>query len=140
MIIYSLLIAFRAVETLPDHRRTEAPAQREKLGGYGRILRDRPFISFVAAFTLTQMCATLVWVLMGVYAKTNYGIQENLYGLIATTNAVIVVLLQVSVTQITKKHPPTASAGGGLAVLRGRGRERGARPGISGVSGSAWWS
>ena len=23
-------------------------AQREKLGGYGRILRDRPFISFVA--------------------------------------------------------------------------------------------
>ena len=106
MIIYSLLLAFRAVETLPNNPRTEGPAQREKLGGYGRILGDRQFISFVAAFTLTQMCATLVWVLMAVYAKTNYEVPENLYGLIATTNAVIVVLFQVSVTQISKKHPP----------------------------------
>ena len=52
------------------------------------------------------MCATLVWVLMAVYAKTNYGVPESLYGLIPTTNAVIVVLFQVSVTQITKQHPP----------------------------------
>ena len=93
-------------ETLPSFPRADVPAQREKLGGYGRILRDRPFISFVAAFTLTQMCATLVWVLMAVYAKNNYGVPENLYGLIPTTNAVIVVLFQVSVTQISKKHPP----------------------------------
>ena len=43
---------------------------------------------------------------MAVYAKQNYGVPENQYGFIPTTNALMVVFLQLSVTQITKRHPP----------------------------------
>ena len=61
---------------------------------------------FVGALTLTQMCATLMWVLMAVQAKQQYHVPENLYGLIPTTNALMVVFFQVAVTQVTKRHPP----------------------------------
>ena len=37
---------------------------RQMLAGYRRIFRDRPFISFIVAFTLNQVCAALIWVLL----------------------------------------------------------------------------
>lgn len=110
--IFSLLIAFFAHETLerkkPDAYPTgeEPPARpKEKFGGYGRIFKDTPFISFILVFTLTQMCATLIWVLLGVYAKQNYQVPESQYGWIATTNALMVVLFQLPVTQVVKRYP-----------------------------------
>jgi MFS family permease len=75
------------------------------LKGYLRIWKDRSYVSFVFAFTLTQICVSLVWILMAVYAKHNYGVMENEYGLIPTTNAIMVVLFQLGVTQITKRYP-----------------------------------
>jgi MFS family permease len=104
LITFSLLLAFGARETLP---RLDAAARppREKYGGYLRIFRDRPFISFLLVFTLTQMCATLIWILLGVYAKQNYQLSERLYGLIPTTNALMVVLFQLPVTQVVKRYP-----------------------------------
>jgi MFS family permease len=101
---FSLLIAFFARETL-----VRIPAQtrpkKEKFGGYGRILKDRPFISFAVVITLTQMCAALIWVLLGVYAKQNYQVPESQYGWIATTNALMVVFFQFPVTQVTRRFP-----------------------------------
>jgi MFS family permease len=105
LIGYGLLIALFAAETLPK-RASKAALPREKFGGYGRILRDRPFISFVIIFSLTQMCATLIWVLLGVYAKQNYQVPESRYGFIPATNAIMVVLFQLPVTQVTKRYPP----------------------------------
>jgi MFS family permease len=63
-------------------------------------------LSFVAVFTLTQVVAAMMWVLLGVFAKQNYGVPESQYGLIPMTNALMVVFLQVFVTQITKRHAP----------------------------------
>ena len=45
----------------------------------------------------------MVWILLSVYAKHQYGVNENLYGWIPTTNALMVVLLQLSVTNITRR-------------------------------------
>ena len=103
LIIYSLVMALFAQETLPqqsdlDHKYSS------QFSGYGEILKDKLFVYFALAFTLTQVCATLIWVLLGVYAKQNYQIPENQFGLIATTNAVLVVALQYPVTQVTKRH------------------------------------
>ncbi len=103
---YSLLMAVFGKETLPTESRNASP-KREPFGGYDIVLRDKQFIFFISSFLLTQICAVLVWVLMGVYAKTNFGIPENQYGLIATTNALMVVFLQFAVTQLTKRHLPT---------------------------------
>ena len=84
------------------------------MGGYLPILRDRRFISFVLTYTLVTTCASLIWVILPVYAKTNYGVPEKLYGLIATTNAVMVVSLQVAVTKVTKLYStlPVLALGG----------------------------
>ena len=103
MITYGLLLALFARETLPAEA---AHARADAFGGYGKVVRDRRFMPFVGAMTLTQMCAALMWILMAVYAKKNYQVPENLYGLIPTTNALMVVLFQVAITQITKRHPP----------------------------------
>jgi MFS family permease len=67
------------------------------------VLRDRTFISFTFAFWLTMMAAAMLWVLLAVYTKTNFGLSESRYGLIPTTNALMVVFLQLPVTQVTKR-------------------------------------
>ncbi len=107
MAIYGLLVGFFARETLPAPA-AESKPQKDKLGGYGRILKDRPFVTFAVIFTLTQMCAVLIWVLLGVYAKQNFQVPESLYGLIPATNAIMVVLFQIPVTQVTKRYQPLA--------------------------------
>jgi MFS family permease len=103
LITYSLIMALLARETLPEPSDSR-DIEEHQFGGYGQILKDKLFISFALAFTLTQVCSTLIWVLLGVYAKQNYHILENQFGLIATTNAVLVVALQYPVTQVTKRH------------------------------------
>jgi len=108
MIAYSLLLVIFARETLPTGPAIgDTPSiQREKLGGYLTILKDLPFMRVVLAFIMVTVCASTMWVLMPVYAKQNYQIPESLYGFIPTTNALMVVFLQLFVTRITKRHPP----------------------------------
>jgi len=77
---------------------------RVAFGGYLTILRDRPFMSLSITYTMVIIVASLVWVLLPVYAKQNFNIPESQYGWIATTNALMVVLFQVGVTQITKRY------------------------------------
>jgi MFS family permease len=114
MLAYGLLVAVRARETLP--KQTEKTRVVEKFGGYGKILRDRPFMSFIGVFTLTQMAAAIMWVLLSVYAKQNFGVPESQYGLIPTTNAVMVVLFQLAVTRMVKNRPPLVVLSGGALI------------------------
>jgi MFS family permease len=106
MVTYSILLSLLAKETLPKKIESvaEEPA-RERFGGYLSILRDIPFISFVIAFTLLLFCAALIWVLLGFYTKQNFAIPENLFGWIATTNAVMVILFQIPITGVSKRYP-----------------------------------
>jgi MFS family permease len=105
MLIYGMLLAFFAHETLPSH--SYASTSTKKLwGGYLEVLRDTQFLSFVGAFILVQMCAVLIWILMPVYANGIYNVPESQYGFIPTTNALMVVFMQVFVTRITKRYRP----------------------------------
>jgi MFS family permease len=104
MICYGLLLAFLAVETLPA--KTFGQNILHTFRGYFEVLRDRPFLSFVTTFILVQMSAVLMWVLLPVYAHDQFGIPESRYGLIPTTNALMVVFFQVFTTKITRKYPP----------------------------------
>lgn len=104
LVTYSLLLLFKAKETLPDQSGIEK--LQERFGGYGQILRDKPFIQFNLTFTLTTIAASMIWVLLAVYAKQNYGVPENLYGFIPATNAIMVVTLQLFVTRWTKQRKP----------------------------------
>ncbi len=105
MATYGLLLLFRARETLPARAANAAgtPPVQERFGGYDKVLKDGPFISFVFAFIFTSICASMIWVLLSVYTKTNFNLSESQYGLIPTTNAVMVVALQILVTRITRR-------------------------------------
>jgi MFS family permease len=103
--IYSLLLFFFAVETLPEGKSSKENV-RELLAGYQQVAKDKSFMALTTTFTFTQVCATLIWVLLAVYAKQNYQVPERQYGLIPTTNALMVVLLQINVTKVTKRYKP----------------------------------
>jgi MFS family permease len=106
MTLYTLAIAIFARETKPDQPAVDGAASgpRLRFGGYASLARDRRFMTFILFFTLFQMCSVMLWVLLGVYAKQNYDLPESQYGLIQATNALMVVLFQVSVTRVTKRY------------------------------------
>lgn len=74
--------------------------------GYGAILRDRPFVVFSAVFLLIELCTTMIFNLLAVYTKQQFGIQENQVGAIVGLNALMVVCFQVFITRQTRRWPP----------------------------------
>ena len=105
LIIYGLLLLFFAKETIPPEVIAGKATFKDQLRGYWQALGDKPFMGLVGAFTLVQMTTALIWVLLSVYVKTEYGINERLYGWMPTTNALMVVFLQVVVTRYTRRYP-----------------------------------
>jgi len=109
---YAALMAFSARETLPGRDQTgneEQPPResvKQLVTGHLRIFLDRPFMSFIAAFTLNQMSTAIIWMLLAEHAKHNYGVTENLYGFIPATNALMVVFLQSAMTARTNRRRP----------------------------------
>jgi MFS family permease len=106
MSTYGLMMLFLGKETLPAKRSglMEIEHARQKMGGYNIIFRDKPYMQFVLAFALIQICAALVWILLSVYTKQQYGIPENQYGFLPTTNGIMIVLLQLGITSWTRKY------------------------------------
>jgi MFS family permease len=107
MFTYGMIQAFGSKETLnremiPVDENTARPLG----GGYSTIFADRSFISTILAYTFCMTGSAILWLLMAVYVKTNYGINENLYGFIPATNALMVVFLQIFVTKFTSRHNP----------------------------------
>jgi MFS family permease len=100
---YSGLLFFLARETLVKSSAQssipQAPAE-----GYSRVLRDKNYMLFVAMISLGLIAPTMLWILMPVYTKTNFGIPEAMYGWIPTTNAILCVFVQYWVTNITRHH------------------------------------
>ncbi len=105
-IFFSLLIALYAVETLPDAAREMQEKFIDNLKSYQGIFKDRVFSTFIVGFTLRQISGSILWVLLGAYAKQNYGLAENIYGLIPTTNALMVVFLQLFITRKSRSYNP----------------------------------
>ncbi len=103
--IYGLMLLIFARETLPPAVETEPASLIRQMRSYWQALTDRPFMGLVGGFTLVQMTTALIWVLLSVHLKTNFGISERLYGWLPTTNALMVVFFQVLITRVTKKYP-----------------------------------
>jgi MFS family permease len=99
--LYGLMLAFWGRETL---QKTSAPARHEWLGGYDKVLGDRAFTPVIGTMMFGWVTVTLMWILMPIYAKTNFGVPENLYGWIPTTNALMVVSLQILITFLTRQY------------------------------------
>ena len=114
MITYSLLLLVLARETL---LRTHGEASnQEQNGGYAQIFRDRGFVAFVLTLGTGLIAPGMLWVLLAVYTKKYFGMQENLFGWIPTTNALMCVFVQYFVTQITRRHPPLKVGAIGMLI------------------------
>jgi len=116
---YSLLLFFQAKETLvitEQHDTTTRLTGREVFKSYSRVFQDKAYMTFVALVSIGLIAPTLIWILMPVYAKTNYGIPEGLYGWIPTTNALMCVFVQYFVTRITRRHKTLPVVGVGMLI------------------------
>lgn len=110
-IIFAALVLFWVQETLSSQ---QSKAQSQPMrGGYGPLLRDRPFLAYCAVSTAAIVPSALLMVLLPVYAKEQFGVIESQYGFIMATNAVMVVIFQYQVTQHSKHLPylPVLAAG-----------------------------
>jgi len=109
---YSVLLLFFARETL-DRSVKRSEERSNPIGGFFLILGDKSFMAFVLLISLGLIAPLMMWILMPVYANTNFGIPENQYGWIPTTNALMCVFIQYFVTLVTRKRPtlPVLTAG-----------------------------
>jgi MFS family permease len=117
MITYSLLLVFRARETLNKAYQSKNKLEVESLGGYGRVFRDRPYVVFALLVGIGLIAPSMLWTLLAVYTKQNYSLPENLYGWLPTTNALMCVLIQFPVTQVSRRFRPLPVIGVGMLIF-----------------------
>ena len=110
---FALLIALFVPRTAP--REEMITDQSETSGGYGRILRDWPFLAFCVGCTLISVCCALEF-LLPIYGKENLGVPESQYGLIMSANSVMALLLQYTATRRSERLPRLSVLAGGVLV------------------------
>lgn len=106
-IAYSVIWSLFAKETLkvqPEAPNTASIDPRPDSNGYLRVFKDKAYMAFVALVAIGLTAPSILWILMPVYAKSNFNIPESLYGWIPTTNAVMCVFIQYAVTNVTRRH------------------------------------
>jgi MFS family permease len=100
--IFAVLVIFFIRDTLPE---VDAQTAQSATAGFGPVLRDTKFISFTLLFALTTMAASIMFILLPVYSKENFGLPENRYSFIVTVNATMCIFMQYFVTRIAKRYP-----------------------------------
>jgi MFS family permease len=107
MLLYGLLLFLFARETLPPFQGTTAGNNLIKVnGGYTRVFQDKYYLATVAVIAIGWITAALMWIILPVYSSQQFNIPENQYGLIPSTNALMVVLFQLRTTKFTKRFSP----------------------------------
>ena len=115
-ISYSILLFFLARETLTRSRKDLSVSTTTPAEGYARVLKDKNYMAFIGMLSVGLIAPTMLWILMPVYSKTNFGIPEVLYGWIPTTNAVMCVFVQYWVTNITRRYRTLPVLGAGMLI------------------------
>jgi MFS family permease len=105
MLMCTLLALLFFIETVPQ-RENHVQKELRPAGGYLQILKDRSFLGLIGAFSLNRVSSSTLWLMLGAYAKGNFGIGEDLYGFIPTTNALMVIFFQVLTTRWVKRRSP----------------------------------
>ncbi len=110
LVAYALLLAVLARETRPAASSAEEATLWQ---GLQAMARDRRLLAFLAAALFAWMAAGLMWIYLGVYMRDHYGLAEDRYRWLITTNAVMVTLFQYGVTGLMRRFPLSASLVGG---------------------------
>jgi len=108
MLIFSILLIFWAKETLPTKIKTTTIIISPQPKGYLEMFKDKEFTTMISLYSFGWIIVALIWLLLPVYANQQFGITESQYGLIPTTNGLMVIFLQVFITNRTKHFRPLA--------------------------------
>ncbi|GAB4571974.1 MAG: MFS transporter [Anaerolineae bacterium] len=134
--LFALLIVLFLPETRPESAEAgEADGQQagfNLFAGYGRILRDTPFV----LFSLTFLAASVVYSQMNtnlvLYLEKEFGISTSQYSYLIALNAAMVVLFQFPITAYIERFNKTnLLAIGTLCYAIGFG--------MYGFVGAMWW-
>jgi MFS family permease len=96
------LIFFVLTLTLVKETRPAAASEDKAsvpLAGFGPVLRDRVFMTFIGMFVLTSIVYSQITTNLPVYMKESFGLGEQYFGWVMTTNAAMVVVFQMWVTR-----------------------------------------
>ncbi len=118
-LIYSALLFFLARETLVKGKSSSTDLRPERGlqdGGYKQVLRDKRYLSVIALISTGLIAPSMLWVMLAVYTKTNFGLPENLYGWIPATNGLMCVFVQYSVSRFTRRYPALPVVAAGLLI------------------------
>lgn len=117
MFLYSFMLFGGVKETLDKGKRPQPGHLRdESLGGYGPVLHDRFFVTFVLIITLGMIAPLMMWTLLAVYTKQNFALPEHVYSWIPITNALMCVFVQYFVTRVSRRFRPLPTIAVGMLV------------------------
>jgi len=105
LLVYAVIVIVFIKETLPKQNVREG--LREQLLIYKEALKNLRFSWMIASHTLMEICATVIWVMLAVHMKSNFGYNEDIYSWIPTTNALMVISFQVLVTRLVQHRRDT---------------------------------
>jgi MFS family permease len=120
--VISLVTAVFVAAMLPETRPAlHMGGKRESVlstfRGYFTVLRDSVFVMFSAICMLMTIVYMQINTTMGVYLRDVHGISTQGYGYLLSANAIMVVLLQFSLTRRVKKIPPFLAMALGTALF-----------------------
>lgn len=113
--VLALVFLPRSATTAAAPADTPRPSARRSIG-YGVVLRDYRYLAYLAAmaaatYVYIQSTATLP------LAVHDTGLSNEAFGLLLGLNALLVVLLELPITQVTGKFPARGVIAAGLVLL-----------------------
>ena len=105
LLIYGAIVVIFIKETMPTQNARES--LREQFLIYKEALKNLRFSWMIVSHTLMEICSTFMWVMLAVHMKNNFAYNEDVYRWLPTTNALMVILLQVVITRFVQRWRDT---------------------------------
>jgi len=106
-LITALIVYLVVEESMPVEKESKVKKGfKDTFIGYGDVLKDRKFMSFVVISTIATLVYSQMYSTLSVFLRDVHGVPESGYGWLMTLNAGMVVLFQFMITRRISKHPP----------------------------------
>ena len=105
LLVYGAIVVIFIKETMPTQNARES--LREQFLIYKEALKNLRFSWMIVSHTLMEICSTFMWVMLAVHMKNNFAYNEDVYRWLPTTNALMVILLQVVITRVVQRWRDT---------------------------------
>lgn len=109
--IASTITAFIVLKTIPETKPSNATGQPSEsilktMSGYGRVLKDRPFVAFILASIIMIVVYTQMYSTLSVFLFRVHAVPARGFGYLMSMNAAMVVLFQYTFARWIKNSPP----------------------------------